>query len=98
MHTVQPEPYALGVRLRKQPEGAHRLTIAAGAVADGSTLADLPDLAEGTWVSAMVRDGQLVPVRSRTELWSGDEILVLIDPEQSTSEVMALFLARAPVG
>jgi YD repeat-containing protein len=29
---------------------------------------------------------------------SGDEILVLIDPEQSTSEVMALFLTRPPVG
>ena len=35
---------------------------------------------------------------SHLDLWSGDEILVLIDPEQSTSEVMALFLARAPVG
>jgi cell volume regulation protein A len=98
MRTVEPEPYSLGVRLREQPEGAHRLTVAAGAVADGSTLADLPNLAEGTWVSTIVRDGQLVPVRSRTELRSGDEILVLIDPEQSPSEVLALFLARPPVG
>jgi len=98
MRIVEPEPYALGVRLREQPEGAHHLTIASGAVADGSTIADLPGLAEGTWVSTIVRDGQLVPVRPRTELRSGDEILVLIDPEQNTSEVMALFDAIPPVG
>lgn len=98
MRTVEPAPYALGVRLREQPEGAHRLTIASGAVADGSTIADLPDLAEGTWVSTIVRNGQLVPVRSDTELRSGDEILVLIDPEQSTSEVVALFGTEPPVG
>jgi len=97
MRTVEQEPYALGIRLREQPEGAHHLTVASGAVADGSTLADLPGLAEGTWVSAIVRDGQLVPVRSRTELRSGDEILVLIDPEQSTSKVCALFVAVQPV-
>lgn len=98
MRTVEPAPYALGVRLREQPEGAHRLTIASGAFADGSTIADLPDLAEGTWVSTIVRDGQLVPVRSGTELRSGDEILVLIDPEQSTAEVIAMFGAQPPVG
>jgi len=98
MRTVEQEPYTLGVRLREQPEGAHRLTIASGAVADGSTLEDLPGLAEGTWVSAIVREGQLVPVRSRTKLLSGDEILVLIDPEQSTSEVVDLFVASPPLG
>jgi len=98
MRTVELEPYALGVRLREQPEGAHRLIIASGAVADGMTLADLPDLAEGTWISTIVRDGQLVPVRSQTELRSGDEVLVLIDPEQSTAEVIGLFAPGSAVG
>jgi len=50
----------------------------------------------GTWVSTMVREGQLVPVRSRTVLRSGDVILVLIDPGQSTSNVCAVFSAEQP--
>jgi cell volume regulation protein A len=98
MHIVEPEPYGHGVRLREQPEGAHHVSVASGAVADGSTIADLPGLAEGTWISTIVRDGQLVPVRSRTVLRSGDQILVLIDPEQSTSKVCALFATGHQVG
>jgi cell volume regulation protein A len=91
MRTIEQAPYALGVRLREQPQGAQRLTVGAGAVADGTTLADLPDLAESTWVSTIVRDGRLVPVRAHTVLMSGDEVLVLVDPEQAPADVAALF-------
>lgn len=91
MRAVEQEPYTLGVRLRDAPQGAHRLTVQAGSQAAGSALADLPGLAEGTWVSAIVRSGQLVPVRASTELEVGDEVLLLIDPEQHDAEVLCLF-------
>ncbi|MGI8536055.1 MAG: cation:proton antiporter [Mycobacteriales bacterium] len=91
MRSVEQAPYALGVRLRDAPQGAHRLTVQAGSQASGSALADLPGLAEGTWVSAIVRSGQLVPVRARTEFEVGDEVLLLIDPEQHDAEVLCLF-------
>lgn len=91
MRAVEQEPYTLGVRLRDAPQGAHRLTVQAGSQATGSALADLPGLAEGTWVSAIVRSGQLVPVRARTELEVGDEVLLLIDPEQHDADVLCLF-------
>ena len=31
MRTVEPEPWALGVRLREEPDGVHRLTVTAGS-------------------------------------------------------------------
>ena len=39
MRTVEPEPWALGVRLREEPEGVHRFTVAAGSPADGIRMA-----------------------------------------------------------
>ena len=83
MRTVEPEPWALGVRLRDEPSGVHRLTILAGSPADGRTIDELAELAElpgDAWVSFVVRTGQLVPVRSETKLRAGDDVLVLADP------------------
>ena len=37
MRPVEPEPWALGVRLRDEPDGVHRLTVTAGSPADGRT-------------------------------------------------------------
>ena len=48
--------------------------------ADGRTIGDLADLPGDAWVSFVVRDGQLVPIRADTVLRSGDEVLVLADP------------------
>jgi cell volume regulation protein A len=42
--TVEPEPWALGVRLRDQPEGVHQFTIGPGSPADGNLLRDLDHL------------------------------------------------------
>jgi len=81
MRTVQPEPWALGVRLRDEPGGVHRLTIAPGSPADGHRIEDLAGLPEDVWVSFVVRDRQLVPVRADTDLRAGDEVLVLADPD-----------------
>jgi cell volume regulation protein A len=44
MRTVEPEPWALGVRLRDEPAGVHHLTIKAGSPADGRTIDDLAGL------------------------------------------------------
>ena len=44
MRAVEPQPWALGVRLRDEPEGVHQLTIKPGSPADGATIDDLAGL------------------------------------------------------
>jgi cell volume regulation protein A len=79
MREVELEPWSLGVRLRDEPNGVHRLTVAAGSTADGRRIADLSALPEGAWVSFVVRSGHLVPVSADTVLQADDEALVLGD-------------------
>jgi len=79
MRTVEPEPWALGVRLRDEATGVHHVVVRAGSAADGQALADL-SLAEGAWVSLVVRRGVLVAVHRDTRLEPGDEVMVLADP------------------
>jgi cell volume regulation protein A len=81
MHTVEPEPWALGVRLRDEPEGVHRLTVKPGSAADGCTIKDLADFPGHAWISLVVRDGQALAVRGGTKLLAGDELLILADPD-----------------
>jgi cell volume regulation protein A len=81
MRTVTQEPWAVGVRLSDEPEGVYRLTLRAGAPADGSRIDELTTLAEDAWISLVVRDNRLVPVRGDARLQAGDEILVLADPD-----------------
>ncbi|HEU5416179.1 MAG TPA: cation:proton antiporter [Streptosporangiaceae bacterium] len=83
MRPVEPQPWALGVRLMDEPEGVHQLTVQAGSPADGATVGDLSDaLPAEAWISFVVRDGQLVPVREDAVLRAGDEVLVLADAGQ----------------
>lgn len=98
MRAVEPEPFALGMRLRDEPTGAYRLTVGAASVADGRQIAELPGLAEGTWVSMVLRQGVLVPVRGSTRLRAGDDVLVLVDDEQDASGVTALFQGPLEAG
>jgi cell volume regulation protein A len=93
MHTVQPEPWALGVRLRDEPEGFHRFVVASGAPADGSALRDLPLDFNDMWVSLVIRSGTLVRVRGDTALKAGDDVLVLADPRHR-DELSAVFTER----
>lgn len=79
MRTVEPEPWALGVRLRDEPDDVHMLTITPGSAADGQRIEDLAGLPGDVWVSLVVRDGSLVTVRADTRLRAGDEVLVLAD-------------------
>jgi cell volume regulation protein A len=78
LRTVEPEPWSLGVRFQEEPEGLHRYQVVAGSAADGATVDDLP-CGEDAWVSFVIREGRLVPVRGDTEMRAGDEVLVLAD-------------------
>lgn len=87
---VEPEPWALGVRLRDEPEGVHRYRIGRGAPADGRMIGELTELPEESWISFVVRRQGLVQVTSRTELHAGDEVLVLSD-DRCAPQLRAVF-------
>lgn len=80
---VEPQPWALGVRLRDEPEGAHRVTVVAGSAADGSSLVRAAELAGEVWISMVVRDSELVALRPDSRLAAGDEVVILAAPEQT---------------
>jgi cell volume regulation protein A len=81
MRSVEPEPWALGVRLREEPAGARRFRVAHESSADGRTIGEITDLPGDVWVSFAIRDQELLPVTGDTRLQAGDEVLVLADPE-----------------
>jgi potassium/hydrogen antiporter len=80
MRVIEPEPWALGMRFREQPDGLHRYQISPGSPADGAAIADLP-LGESSWISMISRDGRVIPVRGDSVLQAGDEVLLLADPD-----------------
>ena len=82
MATIEPEPWSLGVRFRREPRGLRRHIVAAGSPADGCTIGELA-VGEDVWISLVIRDGQLIPVQGSTTLRAGDEILALTDPERT---------------
>lgn len=96
MRTVQPEPWALGIRLRTEPEGFHRFTISPGSPADGRTVEELADLPVDVWVSFVVRDHQLLTVRGDTTLRAGDDVLVLADDDVRESSPRSSSRSRPP--
>jgi potassium/hydrogen antiporter len=87
---VEPEPWALGIRLRDEPEGAHRVTVAEGSSADGRRIEEIVGLPGDVWVSFCIREGQLLPVAGETRLRAGDELLVLADPG-AQDELISVF-------
>ncbi len=95
MRSVGPEPWALGVRLRDEPQGVHRLTVAAASPADGSTLRELSALTEDVWVSFVIRDGELLRVDGDTPLRAGDEVLALA-PADLRAKLRATFSEPRP--
>jgi len=90
MRMTAPEPWTVGVRLRDEPEGVHRLTVGTGSAADGTTVESLSEQAGDIWVSIVVRASGLVPVRADTELRAGDEVVVLAESEL-TDTLRSLF-------
>jgi potassium/hydrogen antiporter len=96
MRTVEPEPWSLGVRFRREPRGLRRHVVAAGSPADGRRVGDL-DVGEDVWISFVIRDDQLVPVSGSTTLRAGDEILALTDPERGP-DLAPIFTAGPGTG
>jgi cell volume regulation protein A len=90
MRVVEPEPWALGMRFRDEPEGLHRYVVRRGSPADGATVGDLP-LGEDIWISMISRAGRLIHVRGDTVLQVGDEVLTL-----APDDGIAGSLFRAP--
>jgi cell volume regulation protein A len=78
MRVVEPEPWALGMRFRDEPEGLRRYFVRPGSPADGCTISGL-DVGETAWISMVSRGGQLVQVRGQTVLQADDEVLLLAD-------------------
>lgn len=91
VRTVEPEPWALGMRFRDEPNGLRRFTVTRGSPADGTAIGDLP-VGENVWVSFVSRRGQLVQVRGETVLRTGDEVLILCEPADATA-VAQIFTA-----
>jgi cell volume regulation protein A len=90
---TQLEPWELGVRLRAEPNGVHRLRVAAEARADGCTIAEIVDQIGEMWVSIVVRDKVLVTVSGDTRLQGGDEVVVLADSDLH-DQLVATFESR----
>ena len=86
MHVSEPEPWALGMRFRHEPEGLHRYIVGSGSPADGCQVRDLA-VGESFWISMVSRDGRLVQVRGDTVLHAGDEVLALVDGDASPDGV-----------
>ncbi len=82
VHQVEPQPWALGVRLRDEPNGAAEFRVAADSRAEGKTVAELDELGEDAWISLLVRDSELVQLHGDTRLELGDQLLILADSER----------------
>jgi cell volume regulation protein A len=79
MDEVEAKPFALGVRLRDEPEAARRFRVGRGAAAEGRTVAELHHSAD-VWISVIVRDGVPLQLTGDTALAAGDEVLLLAQP------------------
>jgi cell volume regulation protein A len=79
MQPVRPEPWAVGVRLQAEPDTAHQISVTAGSLVDGRTVAEVAEMGSDIWISIVVRDGVLLPVNGDTKLQAGDLVTLLID-------------------
>lgn len=95
MRTLEPEPWALGMRFRDEPAGLRRYTVARSAPADGASVAEL-DLGEDAWISMVSRAGAMVAVRGGTRLAAGDEVLLIADPHAAQPHLLDALFVRRP--
>jgi potassium/hydrogen antiporter len=95
MRSTQLEPYAVGLRVNTPPNEAHEITVAAGAVADGIRIAELPGVGQTLWIGLLARDGAILIPDLGTRLHRGDRLLVMSRPDRWPS-TRALFADPAP--
>jgi cell volume regulation protein A len=84
MRLVQPEPWDLSIRLRREPQGVQRFVVARGSRAAGEAIRDLP-LGDHTWVTLVVRDDKPQQARGSHVFEPGDEVVVLSDDADATA-------------
>jgi potassium/hydrogen antiporter len=95
MRTVELEPWTLGVRLRDEPHGVHRLVVHPGAAVDGQTIDEVSGLLGDAWISFVVRGGNVIAVRGDTHLHAGDDVTVLANPGRA-KELSGVFDVPSP--
>ena len=88
MRTIEPEPYALGMRFQDEPRGLQRHVVGRASMADGSTIGML-DLGETGWISMINRGGRLVQVRESTTLHAGDDVLFFAYQDSDLAHLFA---------
>ncbi|MGH3104487.1 MAG: potassium/proton antiporter [Gaiellaceae bacterium] len=92
MRTLEPEPWDVSIRLRREPGDVRRLVVGPGSRAVGRAIRDLP-LGEGTWISMVIRDGRARQARGSYVFEPGDEVLALASGEDEAA-LRRLFEAR----
>ena len=88
MDDITPQPFAVGLRVRDEPQIARRYRLDAGAPADGQTVRAL-HRAYDLWISVVVRDGKPLRVDADTVLRPGDDVLILTEPDNETGAVFS---------
>ena len=84
MRAVEPQPWALGVRLTDEPTNVVRATVGAQSAAAGKPIREVRDVAaepDDVWVHLVVRNGQILSTRGDTPLEAGDELVLSADPD-----------------
>jgi cell volume regulation protein A len=84
MRTVESEPWDLSIRLRTEPSGIRRFTVAPGSRAEGEAIRDLP-IGEHAWVSLIIHEGEPRMPRGSYVFEAGDEVLLLSHMRDSTA-------------
>ncbi len=84
MRTVESEPWDLSIRLRTEPSGISRFTVAPDSRAEGEAIRDLP-LGERSWVSLIIHEGEPRMPRGSYVFEAGDEVLVLSHMRSNTA-------------
>jgi cell volume regulation protein A len=78
MRVVEPEPWDLSIRLRREPRGVQRYVVARGSPAARRAIRDLP-LGDHSWVSLILRGGGPIQPRGSVVFEPGDEVILLSD-------------------
>lgn len=96
MRDIEPEPWDLSIRLRREPERElERFVVGARSRARGMAISDVP-IGENSWISLVIQDGEPVQPRGSYVFQIGDEVLVLTEPEER-SALRRLFAGERPV-
>jgi cell volume regulation protein A len=96
MRVIEPEPWDMSIRLRREPRGVHRFIVRPNSPADGAAIRDLP-LGEEAWVSLIIHEGEPAQARGSYVFYPRDEVMVLTEPEH-TESVRNLFEEPRSIG